>query len=274
MDKFIHFLPREIALERGISRYFTGEPCKRGHISERQTKSRNCPICKSMLYHSDPKNRKKSRQNQAARRARMTPEELAIEKSKKSRYAKEYWEENKEELKQQSRKRYYTNHEEKLKRIRESRASNPEYKRKALEWARRNRKKINEQQNARRRARADELNRKRRERYRNDPNYKADKICRDMLRRVLLATRSDKECSTFEYLGYSQEQFKSHIEKQFKKGMDWKNHGDWHIDHIVPISQMIEQGITSPSDINCLTNLKPVWAKENLSKGDRRIYLI
>jgi 5-methylcytosine-specific restriction endonuclease McrA len=36
------------ARERGLSKYFTGEPCKRGHVSERITKDRQCCECKSI----------------------------------------------------------------------------------------------------------------------------------------------------------------------------------------------------------------------------------
>jgi hypothetical protein len=40
------FVTREDALSEGLHRYFDGKPCKNGHISERQTKSRCCIACK------------------------------------------------------------------------------------------------------------------------------------------------------------------------------------------------------------------------------------
>ena len=40
------FLPLEQAREQGLTRYFTGKPCSKGHISERQTSDRSCIQCK------------------------------------------------------------------------------------------------------------------------------------------------------------------------------------------------------------------------------------
>ena len=76
-------------------------------------------------------------------------------------------------------------------------------------------------------------------------------------------------CSTVEKLGYSLEDFKKHIESKFKDGMTWENHGLWHIDHIKPVSKFKVLTYDDAKKINELKNLQPLWAKENLSKGDR-----
>lgn len=36
------------------------------------------------------------------------------------------------------------------------------------------------------------------------------------------------------------EEFKNHIENLFLEGMSWDNHGEWHIDHIIPVSRFDE----------------------------------
>lgn len=36
------------AIKHGLSRYFTGSPCKNGHISQRATKTRNCLTCERL----------------------------------------------------------------------------------------------------------------------------------------------------------------------------------------------------------------------------------
>ena len=36
---------RKDALEEGATRYFTGEPCKNGHVSERYTLNSGCVQC-------------------------------------------------------------------------------------------------------------------------------------------------------------------------------------------------------------------------------------
>lgn len=70
-----------------------------------------------------------------------------------------------------------------------------------------------------------------------------------------------------EELGYTPRELKSHIGKQFEEGMSWENWGDWHIDHIYPVSMFPVS--TDISVVNDLTNLRPLWASENLSKGNR-----
>lgn len=72
-------------------------------------------------------------------------------------------------------------------------------------------------------------------------------------------------------LPYSSEELKLHLERQFVVGMCWDNYGThWHIDHIVPLSSF------APDDRAawCLSNLRPLWAKENLEKSDKRLYLL
>jgi len=78
-----------------------------------------------------------------------------------------------------------------------------------------------------------------------------------------------KRSKTFEILGCSSVEFKLHLENQFRDGMNWNNHGEWHIDHITPISHA-----KSEEDIyklNHYSNFQPLWAKDNLSKGNRFI---
>lgn len=41
----VELISEKMALELGLKRYFTGKPCKHGHITERQVKSRVCCEC-------------------------------------------------------------------------------------------------------------------------------------------------------------------------------------------------------------------------------------
>jgi len=81
-----------------------------------------------------------------------------------------------------------------------------------------------------------------------------------------------KRSPTMEHLGYTPQELADHLERQFVKGMGWHNRDKWHIDHIVPIStaKTIEDVIA----LNQLSNLRPLWARDNLSKGDRLEYMI
>ena len=50
--------------------------------------------------------------------------------------------------------------------------------------------------------------------------------------------------------------------------MTWDNHGEWHIDHIVPIS-FFEYDSTDDVEFKycwSLYNLQPLWSGENLRK--------
>ena len=42
-------ISRAEALSRGLPRYFTGEPCRAGHVAERHTSSANCVECARLL---------------------------------------------------------------------------------------------------------------------------------------------------------------------------------------------------------------------------------
>lgn len=91
--------------------------------------------------------------------------------------------------------------------------------------------------------------------------------------RIALRNRGiSKTNPTFVMLGYSADDLICHLEKQFTSNMSWQNMGKWHIDHIIPLdtAQTIEDII----QLNHFTNLRPIWAKQNLSKGPRRTLLI
>lgn len=75
----------------------------------------------------------------------------------------------------------------------------------------------------------------------------------------------------FERLGYSPDDLRKHLESKFKDGMTWDNHGEWHIDHIIPQSWLPFNSIEDDNFLKCwsLDNLQPLWAKDNISKQDR-----
>lgn len=93
---------------------------------------------------------------------------------------------------------------------------------------------------------------------------------RKLVYRCLEITSSPKTCRTYDALGYTGEMLRDRIACQFLPGMSWENHGEWHIDHKWPVSAFVAQGITDPKRINALCNLQPLWASDNLSKGDKR----
>jgi sulfur relay (sulfurtransferase) DsrC/TusE family protein len=91
--------------------------------------------------------------------------------------------------------------------------------------------------------------------------------CRNILKRTLSYIGSDKTESTKNLLGYSSLDLKIYLESLFIEGMTWENYGDWHIDHIKPLSKFSSD---VPIDvINSLSNLQPLWASDNLKKSNK-----
>lgn len=76
-----------------------------------------------------------------------------------------------------------------------------------------------------------------------------------------------KNKKTKEILGGSYKIIKKYIESKFSKGMSWENHGDWHIDHKIPLC-----AANNVEELHLLchyTNLQPLWKKDNLSKNGK-----
>ena len=89
--------------------------------------------------------------------------------------------------------------------------------------------------------------------------------------------RDTKNGRSWESLvGYTISELMVHLERQFTPGMDWKNRGRWHIDHIVPLDSFKFDSAEHP-DFRAawaITNLRPLWALENISKSNSRNHLL
>lgn len=81
---------------------------------------------------------------------------------------------------------------------------------------------------------------------------------------------------TFDLLGYTVEDLVNHLERQFTKGMSWFNYGEWHVDHIVPVSSFNYETFHDPEFRSAwaLSNLRPLWGRDNYSKGAKRHTLL
>lgn len=288
-------ISREQALTLGLKFYFTGKPCKRGHIDRRLVSSRSCYECSKLrasgkvkleieLEKKKEKNRALSTdgyisRNDAIKRGltryftgkpcpyghvseRMVSsygccecntnryyDNHEKEKARGRAKAVTYNANNKEKILKKAKERYYSDIESHRERSREYARKNKE---KRSEYKRKNRHKI----------------RKSTKEYKSRPEV----VTADFIRRCLARVQDDFGGRRQKYerlVGYKMEDLVRHIESQFKPGMSWKNRSEWHIDHIRPIKSFLDEGITDPAIINSLSNLQPLWAFENLSKGSK-----
>jgi hypothetical protein len=81
-----------------------------------------------------------------------------------------------------------------------------------------------------------------------------------------------KKSRSQEILGCDWETFKSHIERQFLKGMTWENRAMWQLDHIVPLATAATEADILA--LNHYTNLRPMWSADNRAKSDKITHLI
>lgn len=86
-------------------------------------------------------------------------------------------------------------------------------------------------------------------------------------REVLRSEKGGK--SWREFTGYGAVELKIHLESLFLEGMSWDNYGDWHIDHIRPVSSFDFSTDTKNAAKACwsLENIQPLWALDNIRKG-------
>lgn len=206
-------ITRSEAIASGSAFYFTGRPCKRGHVSRRRVSGCSCVECESVYSESA------------------------------ATYKKNWYLENRERIIEKSRIAYEKDGKAK-------RAYALEYQKKHLPRivaARANRQKA-------------------------DPVYAAKERVRALIKQCLKTSGTEKTSRTSQILGCTTKQFKEHLERQFLPTMGWHNFSEWHIDHIVPVSSAkTEEEVIA---LNHFTNLRPLWASENLRKSNRMEFLI
>ena len=110
------------------------------------------------------------------------------------------------------------------------------------------------------------INRKKATRLNKNPIFKYRKSMASMLRRDIKSGYNNGTLS-HRVLGVDFETMKSHLESLFVEGMSWDNFGEWHLDHIIPLSL----AKTKEEVLKLLhyTNVQPLWAKDNIDKANK-----
>lgn len=111
------------------------------------------------------------------------------------------------------------------------------------------------------------LNENSRIRYVEDPEYAIKCRLRARLRAALQVKDYEKLAGYDELIGCSPLDLALHIESKFADDMAWSNMGEWHIDHIRPLSSFDLSTREGQLAASHYTNLQPLWAADNLSKG-------
>lgn len=195
----------------------------------------------------------------------------------------EYLEKNKEQIKKRSQKYgkiYYQNHKQEIKNYNKIQKKKyyqehkEEIKKKVKKYREENKDKIDKKHKQWQQSHKTQRNNRQRERRKNDINFRI--ICNLRTRLNDALKYNSKSKSAVKLIGCSIKKLKQHLQKQFKKGMNWKNWGtgyhgrgriEWHIDHIIPIASF---DLSKPKEqLKCFhyTNLQPLWAEENIKKG-------
>lgn len=175
----------------------------------------------------------------------------------------EYNQNNKDIIKIKRKEKYWKNRDENIAKTKEWTDNNKE---KVIQWKEENKEKIRETTKIYREKNRDKRNTARRMRKENDPVYKLTCTLRCRLYHAI--KKNIKSKPTLELLGCETEFLKQHLENQFTEGMTWENHGEWHVDHIKPCAKF---DLSLPEEQQkCFhyTNLQPLWAIDNMKKGD------
>ena len=177
-------------------------------------------------------------------------------KSCEKAYSKEWFRRNTEKTSLR-RKEYYEQNAEK-ENLR------------SKEWYQQNVEKKKAHSKAHSKENRGKINERLKKRYANDPLYKLSRTIRSHAQRLSNAVKQKKERRSLEYLGCTLEEFKAHIESQWEEGMCWENHAvdGWHLDHKKPIDWFVKNS-DDPYEANHYTNFQPLWAKDNMSKGNK-----
>ena len=191
-------------------------------------------------------------------------------KLRRKAYDKAYREANKDKAKAYDKAYWKANPDKAKAKSKAYREANPD-KTKARHKVYReaNLDKTKARHKAYREANLDKINARHNNRIKTDIQYKLSRRLRTRLYCALQGNQ--KTGSAVKDLGCSIDELKTHLESKFQSGMTWDNWSfeGWHIDHIKPLASF---DLTDRKQLLLAchyTNLQPLWAIDNLSKGDR-----
>jgi hypothetical protein len=110
-------------------------------------------------------------------------------------------------------------------------------------------------------------NKRYKDRWENDSLFAIKIRLRNLIRNSFRRVGYKKfNTSTEDVVGVNYNEFKIYLESKFVDGMNWDNRGEWHIDHIIPLSSAKSE--EELRELCYYTNLQPLWEKDNLKKSN------
>ena len=233
-------------IEKDVCEFFTDKSKKEGVYP-------SCKVCKKQYFSN---NDVKIKDYQQKRRMN-NPDYGKQFREKNPDYVKNYYINNRTKMIDSVKKHYFKNKETILPKNRE----------RALKYYYENIGIIKEK-----RKEYDKNNREKRNNYisdrkLNNPIYRLSHIVRNRIKQFLKTNNITKKNTTFDIVGCTPEFLKEHLEIQFNNGMSWDNYGNWHIDHIIPLS--LAKNEEEVYNLCRYTNLQPLWAEDNLKKSNK-----
>jgi hypothetical protein len=103
-----------------------------------------------------------------------------------------------------------------------------------------------------------------RRRYRSDPTFMVWQRQKNQFKKWFKGEHRTNALARA--IGYSRDELRTHIERQFVGGMSWSNYGQWHIDHYIPKNLFDPHCDADVRMCWSLSNLRPLWARDNLRR--------
>ena len=194
-------------------------------------------------------------------------------KEEKREYNRRYREANKEKIRERNReymKGYYEKNKDKILEYQKQHymENSEKVRKRVAAWKSENQDHVDTYNKKYRKEHAKEHGEYIKLRRSEDATYKMICAVRNMLNNAFnKRMKVGKNKRAEEILGCSIEFFIEYLQSQFQDGMTLENHGEWHIDHKIPLSTATSE--EEVIKLNHYTNLQPLWAKDNLTKGKK-----
>jgi uncharacterized protein (DUF924 family) len=225
----MEIITRKEAQEKGLPRYFTGKPCKHGHVCERLVSQKVCIECKQKFdkgYYVKNKERLLKKVKHYAE----------ANKDKITQYHLEYYARNQENMKKRSSKRYKEKREE--------------ISQKSKEYYQKNSKEIC--------VRVSQYNRKNKEKIRVARKAYALKNSA-----VLSAAKANRKKHVKKATPFWADMHLIKIKHKERVAMTNMTGLEHHVDHIVPL-----QG-ENVCGLHIASNMRVILARDNISKRNK-----